>query len=427
MHARALAAIAFALLASGCAPDEDAFVDGELGVAREGLSVGGAGGCSTAIVAGLSKQLIAEQNCIRPNALDSFAGVSGVSIGAGVNAYLEPNAVSGLKAAVAAHGGTISINSALRTLAQQYLLYKWQGTCGIQIAATPGNSNHETGIAIDVGDYSGWRTSLEAHGWRWYGSGDVVHYDYIGAGSVDLRADSVEAFQRLWNLNNPGDQIAEDGAWGPATEARLAKTDANGFAKGSTCSVTPPPPPPPPPPADPKWDAAQVQTSGPAQLGAGQSATFWVEFKNTGTSAWAPGKTFLGTTDARDRTSALANDGWVAPNRAATVDKETAAGEIGRFTFVVIAPPSVDGNAYEEHFGLVEEGVAWFGGDQAYVLALEVTPANGVHPPYSVVVPPAGADPVVLGESANTITTHGYDPATGMQEPKITLCQIRAA
>jgi formate dehydrogenase major subunit len=40
---------------------------------------------------------------------------------------------------------------------------------------------------------------------------------------------------------------------------------------------------------------------------------------------------------------------------------------------------------------------------------------------------PKGADPIVLGESANTITTYGYDPATGMQEAKATLCQIRAA
>jgi formate dehydrogenase major subunit len=40
---------------------------------------------------------------------------------------------------------------------------------------------------------------------------------------------------------------------------------------------------------------------------------------------------------------------------------------------------------------------------------------------------PKGTDPVVLGESANTITTYGYDPATGMQEPKVTLCQIAAA
>jgi len=40
---------------------------------------------------------------------------------------------------------------------------------------------------------------------------------------------------------------------------------------------------------------------------------------------------------------------------------------------------------------------------------------------------PKGADPIVLGESANTVTTYGYDPVTGMQEPKATLCQIRAA
>ena len=40
---------------------------------------------------------------------------------------------------------------------------------------------------------------------------------------------------------------------------------------------------------------------------------------------------------------------------------------------------------------------------------------------------PKGADPYVLGESANTIMTYGYDPATGMQEPKVSLCQIKAA
>ena len=40
---------------------------------------------------------------------------------------------------------------------------------------------------------------------------------------------------------------------------------------------------------------------------------------------------------------------------------------------------------------------------------------------------PQGTDPYVLGESVNTITTYGFDPVTGMQEPKATLCQIRAA
>jgi formate dehydrogenase major subunit len=40
---------------------------------------------------------------------------------------------------------------------------------------------------------------------------------------------------------------------------------------------------------------------------------------------------------------------------------------------------------------------------------------------------PQGTDPIVLGESVNTVTTYGFDPVTGMQEPKATLCQIRAA
>jgi formate dehydrogenase major subunit len=40
---------------------------------------------------------------------------------------------------------------------------------------------------------------------------------------------------------------------------------------------------------------------------------------------------------------------------------------------------------------------------------------------------PKGADPIVLGESVNSLTTYGFDPATGMQEPKATLCQIMAA
>jgi formate dehydrogenase major subunit len=40
---------------------------------------------------------------------------------------------------------------------------------------------------------------------------------------------------------------------------------------------------------------------------------------------------------------------------------------------------------------------------------------------------PQGCDPYVLGDSMNELSTYGYDPATGMQEPKATLCQIRAA
>jgi formate dehydrogenase major subunit len=40
---------------------------------------------------------------------------------------------------------------------------------------------------------------------------------------------------------------------------------------------------------------------------------------------------------------------------------------------------------------------------------------------------PKGADPIVLGESVNTVTTYGYDPVTAMHEGKVTLVQIAAA
>ncbi len=40
---------------------------------------------------------------------------------------------------------------------------------------------------------------------------------------------------------------------------------------------------------------------------------------------------------------------------------------------------------------------------------------------------PEGADPFVLGESANTAMTYGYDSVTQMQETKVTLCKITAA
>jgi formate dehydrogenase major subunit len=40
---------------------------------------------------------------------------------------------------------------------------------------------------------------------------------------------------------------------------------------------------------------------------------------------------------------------------------------------------------------------------------------------------PKGTDPIVLGEPVNGVTTYGYDPVTGMQETKVTLCRIKAA
>jgi hypothetical protein len=206
--------------------------------------------CTTASVKGLSQQIIAEGQCFQPNAYVEIPKMSNVSFGPNVFPFLEKPARDALVSALEANPGkSMSVNSMLRTVAQQYLLYRWYklGKCGIGLAAKPGNSNHETGLAMDINEYSTWKTPLQSRGFKWYGSGDKVHFDYTGAGAVDYKGVDVEAFQRLWNLNHPEDLIDEDGAWGPQTEARMKKAPAAGFEKGSTCAPQPEPEPEPDP------------------------------------------------------------------------------------------------------------------------------------------------------------------------------------
>ena len=402
---------------AGCSGEEPSWQEGPIGEVYEGLSVGGAGGCSTFVVDGLSKQLIAEQNCIRANALVSFSGKKGISIGSNVYPYLEPKAAAGLEAAATASG--LSINSAFRTIAQQYLLYQWyqKGECGISLAAVPGNSNHETGIAVDVSNYSSEISNMSNHGWTHsYPSSDPVHFDYTAGGTIDLRSESVLAFQKLWNLNNPNAKIAEDGDYGPMTASKIAASPATGFAKGSTCM---PQTTPPPAPNMTTYAATLGQTSMPDTLGAGELQPAWVEFKNTGTTTWEPGKTMLGTTDPRDRESALSGPDWPSANRAATVDAETKPGETGRFTFTLRGPVVSSAEALTEHFGLVQEGVTWFPDAASVTVDVMVSPAAvpGSDPQDST---EGGATPTGMGGPAGAhggCSMAGHDassPATGV-------------
>lgn len=194
--------------------------------------------CSTAVVRGLSLQLIEEVECLRPNSFKSIEGVPGLSLSSAVIPFLQAPAVDALAKAQKSRGTTMAINSALRTLPQQFLLYNWfkRGRCGITAAANPGSSNHESGVAIDIDDYSAWTSALQANQYRWFGNGDKVHFDYVGDGAVSIRGLSVQAFQRLWNRNHPEDLIKEDGDYGPATADRVALAPVGGFAKGAVCT-----------------------------------------------------------------------------------------------------------------------------------------------------------------------------------------------
>jgi hypothetical protein len=207
---------------------EEAYVDHDLGELTSGLTVGQAGGCDTSIVKALTVQLVDELNCIVPNTMVNFSGPH-VKLSSAVQPYLAPAAATALKNATTQAGAVIGLSSAYRSVAQQYLLYKWwqAGQCGIQIAGVPGESNHQSGRAIDVPSYSTWISWLEAAGWKWYGNGDRVHFDFNG--TRDLGGASVLAFQRLWNKNNPTETLVEDGVWGPVTASAMSRSPAEGF------------------------------------------------------------------------------------------------------------------------------------------------------------------------------------------------------
>ncbi|GEM_PF-2036238 len=193
--------------------------------------------CSTNSVRGLAIQLVEEIQCLRPNTFKRIDNIKGIKLGSAVFPYLQTPVADALAAAQKARGVTLSLNSGLRALPQQYLLYRWYkaGRCGISLAASPGKSNHESALAIDVQDNAAWRSALQSKGFRWLGANDPVHFDYKGGGTVDLRGLSVLAFQRLWNRNNPNDKIDEDGIYGPQTEKRLAKAPVGGFKIGAKC------------------------------------------------------------------------------------------------------------------------------------------------------------------------------------------------
>lgn len=61
--------------------------------------------------------------------------------------------------------------------------------------------------------------------------GDPPHFDYQGDGTIDLRSQSILAFQQLWNQNHPDQRITEDGGFGPQTEDALNRSPARGFPK----------------------------------------------------------------------------------------------------------------------------------------------------------------------------------------------------
>lgn len=197
-------------------------------------------GSTTAIAHGLSQQLIRQMNQLQPDSLVSIAALN-VQLGAAAYPLLQPPARAALARAIQARGIPLQITSAYRTIAQQQILYNGRHSNPNPVAP-PGQSLHQSGLALDIEDFSGWRPYLEAQGWQWMGEGDPPHFDYEDGTCRPLGSLAILAFQRLWNHNismktvsnralgdAPGQRLAENGQYDSETERCLNQTPVGGF------------------------------------------------------------------------------------------------------------------------------------------------------------------------------------------------------
>jgi murein L,D-transpeptidase YcbB/YkuD len=191
----------------------------------------------TGRVSGLSRQIIAQMNTLQAGILLNFESLPGISSSgeSHLNLYLQSGAKESLRVALRAGIAKqpslkMTINSAYRTVSQQHILYQVfrRDPKLIPLAAKPGNSNHEDGLAIDVNNYSAWKPYLLAHGWHWLGGNDPVHF-FENNGRDDVGMLGVKAFQTLWNRYNPNDLMTVDGNFGDQTAAKMDRSPIAGF------------------------------------------------------------------------------------------------------------------------------------------------------------------------------------------------------
>jgi hypothetical protein len=195
-------------------------------------------GCSTAGLRGLDDQIVellleavnteTETNLVRCDDIPLLKIVGNSTI-----PLLQPEARASLARVIEQVDRRLKLVHAYRTVAQQFVLREWKnrGRCGITAARTPGSSDHERAIAIDIQNIDVWKTALINNQWAWAGSGDPGHFSFRGAGvSPKVLTESVRAFQILWNRNNADDMIDEDGIFGDIeTGPRLLLSPVEGF------------------------------------------------------------------------------------------------------------------------------------------------------------------------------------------------------
>lgn len=118
-------------------------------------------------------------------------------------------------------------------------------------------------------------------------------------------------------------------------------------------------------------------------LRAFQTATFYLDLKNEGSTAWSTSNVRLGTDRPMNRASGFAHSSWINSSRPGTfagrvsggslvADSSIEPGEVGRFQFTIQAPNA--NGAIQEYFQPVAEGYTWFVRNLGINWTINVTP-----------------------------------------------------
>jgi hypothetical protein len=174
--------------------------------------------------------------------------------GGGGGQYSTSGLVPQVKRALAwarAHGWQGTVNSGFRTFAEQQVLYA-RYLAGGNLAAPPGQSNHESGRAVDVSDIPGFQRAMASAPanarLKWFGPGDSVHFSvdghrrggragFAGGGRVPgtrRAADSVDAMlsPQEFVVTADGERILEKLTGVPGVLNQLERQQKPHFAGG---------------------------------------------------------------------------------------------------------------------------------------------------------------------------------------------------
>ncbi|MFH1088387.1 MAG: hypothetical protein V1719_00930 [Patescibacteria group bacterium] len=160
------------------------------------------------------------------------------------------------------------------------------------------------------------------------------------------------------------------------------------------------------------YSAMWIRQSPYPTLNPGETATLWVDFRNTSNMPWLNDRDYpvrLGTARPLDRTSDFRNGDWILDNRPAQVQNSSGVslsgsgangviqpGEIGRFTFTIETNSNKAGK-YREYFRPVVEYKTWLEDWGVYWdITIKSTPAQIESPTTGGVTQPQEPETKIL-------------------------------